>query len=521
MDDEGKEKIELIKELNKLRSQVMELEEIEKQRRQIADALHESETQLRVILNSLGDAIHVVDKNLCLVMMNTSFQRWNLELGLKIDVIGKQILEIFPFLPKSVEEEYRRVFELGETLLTEENTKIGDREFITETRKIPIYEKGEVVQVITIVRDITQRRISDEALRDSEERFRGIAEESFDIIFLIDIKGHLSYISPSVENFIGYSRDEVLGKALESFFPESQLNKIKQATEKLGKGEIIEGLELEILGKKNKQVFFEINAVPMVNNGKIIGYQGIARDITDRRRTEAEMKKRLMKFKLDQGKVYLIEETSNTLSREVLMDLLKVGYTGLIISRTYESQSKNNYDGKLKFLWLSENGKKNAIKPKLSHILQKISNLPHKKIIYINRLDYLISKRGFKGVLDFVQDLIEVAIFSNHIIILSIDPNILNQRELRLLENETMEIMPRFKQKLPEDLFTILRFVYEQNSSGVKPTYSIVEHELGVCKPTMRKRIRRLISGGYLLDNRIGRSKIVELTERGKNIFML
>ena len=517
--EEKKEKIELIKELIKLRNRVMELEEIDAKRRQVEDALRESETQLRVILNSLGDAIHVVDKKLHLVMMNTSFQRWNLELGLKVDVIGKKLLEVFPFLPESVKDEYQKVFKNGEPLYTEERSKVSDREIITETRKIPIYEKGNVTQVITIVRDVTKRKKADEALKESEERFRGIAEESFDIIFIIDIKGNFSYISPAVQKITGYSRDDILGKSLENFLPESEYKRIKQASDKLMTGEILKGLELEIIGKKYKSIFVEVNATPITKDGEIIGYQGIARDITDRKHAEEEMKKRLMKFKLEQGKVYLVEESANTISHEVLSDLVKVGYTGLVITRSNNSYYENRYQDELELLWLSENGKKNAIKPSLKNLQHIISNLHHKRIIYIDRLDYLISKRGYKRVLSFVQNLIELATFSNHIIILSIDPSTLSYRELRLLEKETSEIEPMVRPKLPEDLVSVLRFVYEQNVLGIKPSYSEVESELGVCKPTMRKRIRKLITTGYLNENSKGRSKVVELSERGRVIF--
>ncbi len=192
MDLEGKEKINLIKEINKLRSRVMDLEDFEKKHKQVEDALRESETQFRVILNSLGDAIHVVNKDLELLMMNTSFQRWNLELGLEVDVIGKNLFEVFPFLPNIVSDEYNLVFKTGEPLITEERNELGNREFITETRKIPIYENGNVNQIITIVRDITKRKYSDEALKESEERFRGIAEGSFDIIFIIAPDGNFN-----------------------------------------------------------------------------------------------------------------------------------------------------------------------------------------------------------------------------------------------------------------------------------------------------------------------------------------
>jgi PAS domain S-box-containing protein len=118
--------------------------------------IQESEIQLKNILNSMGDAIHVVDKDLKFVMMNEYFKKWNEDLGLKSDIKGQRIKDIFPFLPDNVWGEYEKVIETGKALTSNENVKINNREFNTETRKIPIIENGKVTQIITVIRDISE-----------------------------------------------------------------------------------------------------------------------------------------------------------------------------------------------------------------------------------------------------------------------------------------------------------------------------------------------------------------------------
>jgi PAS domain S-box-containing protein len=118
--------------------------------------LKDSEVQLTNILNSMGDAIHVVDGDLNIVMMNDFFKQWNKELGLESHVRGKNIIDIYPFLSDRVTEEYKKVFETGITHTSNENVKIDDREFYTETRKIPIIKNGKVIQVITVIRDMSE-----------------------------------------------------------------------------------------------------------------------------------------------------------------------------------------------------------------------------------------------------------------------------------------------------------------------------------------------------------------------------
>jgi hypothetical protein len=119
-----------------------------------------------------------------------------------------------------------------------------------------------------------------------------------------------------------------------------------------------------------------------------------------------------------------------------------------------------------------------------------------------------------------IQNLKELAIIHNYIIILSIDPSILDIQELRLLEKDTAEVEPSHKSGLPEDLMDILKFTYHQNIIGIKPSYTMIGDELGLCKPTARKRIRRLLSTGYIIENTKGRTKVLELNERGKKIFL-
>jgi signal transduction histidine kinase/CheY-like chemotaxis protein len=101
--------------------------------------------------------------------MNQAFRQWCKELGLSTDIEGRHLLEVFPFLPERVRDECRQVFETGRSLITEETTAVGGHEYVTETRKIPVFEGGRVVRLITIVRDITDRRKLDQELLKAQK----------------------------------------------------------------------------------------------------------------------------------------------------------------------------------------------------------------------------------------------------------------------------------------------------------------------------------------------------------------
>jgi len=145
----------------------------------------ESELQHRTTLDSMGDAIHVVDRDLRLVLLNERFKQWCRDLGLETEVIGRTVFEAFPFLPETVREEYERVFRTGETLVTEEASQVGEREIITETRKIPILQGGEVAQVVTVVHDITKRKRAEEDIQKNLRKLRQALWETIQAIALI------------------------------------------------------------------------------------------------------------------------------------------------------------------------------------------------------------------------------------------------------------------------------------------------------------------------------------------------
>lgn len=132
----------------------------------------------RITFDAMDDPISIVDPALRFILFNDAFKRLAGGLGLSTDVIGKTVFEIFPFLPQRVADEYHRAFETGETLYTEERNVVDGREYVTATRKIPVKRGDQVVQVITVLHDITDRQYHEAMLWAALEQAERRGEET-------------------------------------------------------------------------------------------------------------------------------------------------------------------------------------------------------------------------------------------------------------------------------------------------------------------------------------------------------
>jgi PAS domain S-box-containing protein len=132
--------------------------------------IHALEKNYRETLDAMPNAIHVVGRDLRILLSNRFMRKWLVKIGTDPEIAGKPFLEAFPFLPPSIEQEYRKVFAIGRILQTEEETVLpGGALIFTETTKIPILENGVVEKVVTVLSDVTEAKRAERAIRESEE----------------------------------------------------------------------------------------------------------------------------------------------------------------------------------------------------------------------------------------------------------------------------------------------------------------------------------------------------------------
>ncbi|MGI8733358.1 MAG: CHASE domain-containing protein [Pyrinomonadaceae bacterium] len=137
---------------------------------------------------------------------------------------------------------------------------------------------------------LTDRERAEEALRESEERYRELVENANDIVFTLDLDGNVTSINKAVENLTGFSRDELLKMNMSQFLSPGSFAAAQQMTARKLQGEQRTNYEVDVQAKHGRPVRLEISSRLAMKSGNPVGIQGVARDITARRRAEEALR---------------------------------------------------------------------------------------------------------------------------------------------------------------------------------------------------------------------------------------
>jgi PAS domain S-box-containing protein len=186
--------------------------------------------------------------------------------------------------------------------------------------------------------DITERKRAEEAMRESEARYRKLIETTRDLIYTTDRKGFLTYINPTLERILGYAHHEWTGKTFAQIIAPELIDSVKDRFRRAMKGESIPVYEVDLIRKDGTRFSVEFNVTTLYDSeGKPLGRYGIGRDVTDRNRAEGE--KLILQERLQRSEKM---EALGTLAGGVAHDLnnvlgILVGYSELLLDDIEES----------------------------------------------------------------------------------------------------------------------------------------------------------------------------------------
>jgi PAS domain S-box-containing protein len=143
-----------------------------------------------------------------------------------------------------------------------------------------------------IATNITERKEAEEALRQSEERYRTILEEMGNGYFETNLAGNFTFVNDAQARLLGYSNEEVIGTNFRAFTPAERVKTVLEAYNRMYKtGEPLRNFVDEVINKDGSHGFAETSAFPIRNDrGEVVGFRGVRRDITARRQMEEALR---------------------------------------------------------------------------------------------------------------------------------------------------------------------------------------------------------------------------------------
>jgi PAS domain S-box-containing protein len=264
------------------------------QQKAVEAQLREREQTYRQILDAMGDYVLIKGPQSRILFANRAFRNY-------YSMTEEELQHIIdaPFNEPDYTQQYIKddafVFNTGQVLqiAQEPVTRHDGVVRLWNTVKSPVFNaEGRVIMTVGISRDITDAKAAEKALVESEAKFRRFVENANDLIYEISEQGYFTYLSPQFKTLFGYEVAEFLHKPFVPLVHLEDLPGLLDMNQRLfATGERQIGLEFRVLHKEGSWVWIVCSNVPIKDaQGNVIGFQGIARDVSDRKAAEAELR---------------------------------------------------------------------------------------------------------------------------------------------------------------------------------------------------------------------------------------
>ena len=210
MKTQEKKKEQFTDKVKELTQKIEELEKFKEKCKEEKEAYQNSQANLHALIENAQNSIWSVDRAYRILTINSNFKR---EFAAAFGIDLKEGTKITDCVPPAISKiwirRYERAFK-DENFTVEDEFQVGDRCINTETSFNPIRQERQITGVSIFARDVTERRQAEEALRESEERFKILFQSAPDAYYLSDLKGKFIDGNKMAEKLTGYKKKELI-----------------------------------------------------------------------------------------------------------------------------------------------------------------------------------------------------------------------------------------------------------------------------------------------------------------------
>ncbi|MGD2029704.1 MAG: PAS domain S-box protein [Desulfobacterales bacterium] len=272
------------------------LEEIEV-RKNAENAFRASEERYRLLANNVTDVIWTRDMNLNLTYISPSIQN---QQGYTVKEAKDRTLEeswtadslklIRQVFEEELEIEKNEQADLlrSRTIEAEVKCKDGSTKWTEAKMSFLRNRDGKPIGIIGVTRDISERKQAEEALRNSEEKYKNLVENINEVIYTLDKNGIITYISPAIKTILDYGPSEIIGRSFTEFIYSEDLTHQREPfnwdlSDPIGPN------EYRLLSKSGEIRWVQTSSIPILVGNQTIGLRGVLLDITESKRLQSQL----------------------------------------------------------------------------------------------------------------------------------------------------------------------------------------------------------------------------------------
>lgn len=267
------------------------------ERKKAETALKKSEERYRELVENAKDIIYVHDLQGNFLSINKAVKSVSgytpkevLKMNVKDVVVAEDLVMVQERIAAKLANGKRATYEAryrsksGKLLTLEINSRL-------------ILKDGVPVAIQGVARNVTERVRHQEALRESEEKFRELFENANDIIYVHDLKGNFTSINRAIENVFGYTREQILKMTVGDLLRPEDIPYMRSIFKSILADDSKGPYEARYINKNGQPIWLEVNSRVVYKNGEPAAIQGVARDITHRYLAEEALVKSEERFR--------------------------------------------------------------------------------------------------------------------------------------------------------------------------------------------------------------------------------
>lgn len=252
-----------------------------------------SEQRLSMLLNNTVESFIILNNLLKVVTYNKAAQEHSPYFFENELQSGQSVLELINKneLPEFIEL-FEKVFEGNEIIKESSFVDHEDILHVYEHQFRPLHKENsdEIQGVFITSRDITDKKLSEEKLKENEIKYNTISKESFDAVLIVNNDLHFSFCSPSIENILGYSSEELINTSFEDLIhPDLKQNILCSYQEIQNDASSERSFDILAKHKNGQFLWIELKLKNMYSNPLIKGILISLRDITSRKQSEEQI----------------------------------------------------------------------------------------------------------------------------------------------------------------------------------------------------------------------------------------